>query len=191
MEISSKFLGKGDAVMGVDVDPLEQEQALRGELFSIDLLQRHARSLAHQHELVNGRGTNHLLARLTSNEKMLEDFIEHTLTTERLRQVTPAGEWLLDNHYLIEEQIRMARRHLPRSFNRELPHLRQGSCQHLPRVYHLACELISHVDGRIDDLHLKGFISAYQEVQPLKLGELLRRSSGGGCRKTPPRSAWP
>jgi len=29
------------------------------------------------------------------------------------RRITPAGEWLLDNFYLIEDQIRTARRHLP------------------------------------------------------------------------------
>ena len=37
--------------------------------------------------------------------------------------VTPAAEWLLDNFYLIEEEIRIARRHLPRGYSRELPRL--------------------------------------------------------------------
>ena len=41
------------------------------------------------------------------------------------RPITPAGEWLLDNFYLIEEQIRTARRHLPRDYSRELPRLAQ------------------------------------------------------------------
>ncbi len=154
------------------LDSTDDEQVLRGELFSIDLLQRHARSLAEQHDITTGGGTNHLLRRLSSNEKMFAEYHEQTLKLEKSRHVTAAGEWLLDNHYLIEEQIRMARRHLPRSFSRELPHLRQGPCHHLPRVYHLACELISHVDGRIDHLHLTSFIAAYQEIHPLKLGEL-------------------
>jgi cyclic beta-1,2-glucan synthetase len=158
--------------MAIALDTTNDEQVLRGELFSIDLLQRHARSLAQQHDITTGGGTNHLLRRLSSNEKMLAEYNDQTLKLEKSRHVTPAGEWLLDNHYLIEEQIRMARRHLPRSFNRELPHLRQGPCRHLPRVYHLACELISHVDGRIDNLHLTSFIAAYQEIHPLKLGEL-------------------
>jgi len=158
--------------MGIALDITEDEQVLRGELFSIDLLQRHARVLAQQHEITTGGGTNHLLRRLSSNEKMLAEHNEQMIKLETSRHVTPAGEWLLDNHYLIVEQIRMARRHLPRSFNRELPHLRQGPCRHLPRVYHLACELISHVDGRIDQVHLTRFIAAYQETHPLKLGEL-------------------
>jgi cyclic beta-1,2-glucan synthetase len=42
------------------------------------------------------------------------------------RRITPAAEWLLDNFYLIEEQIQMARRHLPRGYSRELPRLLNG-----------------------------------------------------------------
>ena len=39
------------------------------------------------------------------------------------QRITPAGEWLLDNFYLVEEQIRTARRHLPKGYSRELPSL--------------------------------------------------------------------
>src|SRR6185369_14343838 len=88
------------------------------------------------------------------------------------RRVTPAAEWLLDNFHLIEEQIRTARRHLPRRFNRELPHLVEGQLAGFPRVYEIALKLISHIDGRIDALHLTSFVAAYQENSQLKLGEL-------------------
>ena len=40
---------------------------------------------------------------------------------DQTRRVTLAAEWLVDNAYLIEEQILMARRHLPRGYSRELP----------------------------------------------------------------------
>ena len=53
-----------------------------------------------------------------------------TLLTEAVqanRRITPAGEWLLDNFYLIEEQIRTARRHLPKGYSRELPRLHEWS----------------------------------------------------------------
>ena len=42
------------------------------------------------------------------------------------QKVTPAGEWLLDNLYLIDEQIRTARRHLPTRYSWQLPVLAQG-----------------------------------------------------------------
>jgi cellobiose phosphorylase len=148
------------------------ELPLRSELFSIDLLKRHARGLAQKHRLASGRDSNPLLARLSANEELLQDFNDNTLHVEKKRRITPAAEWLLDNFYLIEEQIRMARRHLPRGFSRELPRLAAGPSAHLPRVYDLAVELISHVDGRIDAEHLTAFVAGYQEVDPLQLGEL-------------------
>jgi cyclic beta-1,2-glucan synthetase len=136
------------------------------------LLQRHAQQLAQRHRVAPRKSPNRLLPRLANNERILCDYNEQTLLAEKKRRITPAAEWLLDNFYLIEEQIRMARHHLPRGFSRELPHLTHGPSAELPRVYDLAQELVSHVDGRIDAAHLTAFIAAYQEITPLKLGEL-------------------
>ena len=88
------------------------------------------------------------------------------------RRITPAGEWLLDNFYLIEEQIRTAKRHLPQGYSRELPRLAHGPSAGLPRVYDIALEAISHGDGHINAESLHRFVAAYQQVAPLKLGEL-------------------
>ena len=85
------------------------------------------------------------------------------------RQITPAGEWLLDNFYLIEEQIRTAKRHLPKAYSRELPRLREGPSAGLPRVYDIALEIISHGDGRVDPESLTSFVAAYQTVTPARL----------------------
>ncbi len=148
------------------------EPPLRDELFSVDLLQRHARQLAQQHRVAVRKGQDRLLPRLAANEKILRAYNDSTLRVEKSRRITPAAEWLLDNFYLIEEQILKARRHLPRGFGRELPYLTSGPAAGYPRVHDLAWALISHVDGRIDAAHLMSFIAAYQETTPLKLGEL-------------------
>ena len=88
------------------------------------------------------------------------------------RRMSPADECLLDNFYLIEEQIRTARRHLPKNYSKELPRLRTGPSIGFPRVYDIALELISHVDGRISAESLASIVAAYQTVTPLTLGEL-------------------
>src|SRR6185295_5085936 len=88
------------------------------------------------------------------------------------RRITPAAEWLLDNVYVVDEQIRTAKRHLPKGYSRELPCLAQGPSAGLPRVYDLAFEAISHGDGRVDADTLSRFVAAYQTVAPLELGEL-------------------
>ena len=86
--------------------------------------------------------------------------------------IAPAGEWLLDNFHLIEEQVRTAKRHLPKAYSRELPRLLEGPSAGLPRVYDIALEAIAHGDGRLDAESLRRFVAAYQTVAPLKLGEL-------------------
>ncbi len=151
---------------------LTDEELLRGELLSIDLLKQSARDLARNRTVKNVSGPNLLLPRLASNERILRSYNERTLQVEKARQITPAAEWLLDNFHLIEEQIRTAQRHLPRGFNRQLPQLLNGPWLHFPRVYEIAIEFISHTDGRIDSLHLNSFVTGYQEAVPLKLGEL-------------------
>ena len=153
--------------------PLQPEPPLRAQLFSAEQMERHGKALAHAHRLHPQAQPDQLLARLKENEGLLDD--ANSLLTRMVQdevRITPAGEWLLDNYYLIEEQVRTARRHLPRDYSRELPSLSNGPSAGFPRVYDLAMEVIAHGDGRVDAETLERFVAAYQSVVPLKLGEL-------------------
>src|SRR5512139_3344499 len=146
---------------------------LRSELFSRDQMEQHGKTLAASHKLSPGHARDRLLAQLSENEGVLisaRNLLADAVKTDR--RITPAGEWLLDNFYLIEEQIRTARRHLPKGYSRELPRLLDGPSAGLPRVYDIALETISHGDGRVDPESLSSFVAAYQTVTGLKLGEL-------------------
>ncbi|MFS8136856.1 MAG: cyclic beta 1-2 glucan synthetase, partial [Thermomonas sp.] len=149
------------------------EAPLRAHLFSAEQMERHGVALAKSHRLSNFQPGDLLLERLSDNEsvierasKLLSDAVQAN------RRLTPAGDWLLDNLYLVEEQIRIARRHLPKGYSRELPRLDLGPSDKLPRVYDIALNAISHGDGRVDLDSLSRFIAAYQSVTPLNLGEL-------------------
>jgi cellobiose phosphorylase len=151
----------------VSADPL------RDEFYSGDHLAQHAKETASSYRIETRKGRDRLLPRLAENEKKLLDTHELlNAAIEADRRIAPAGEWLLDNFYLIEEQIRTARRHLPEEYSNELPHLANGPLDGFPRVYHIARELIAHRDGRVDTDSLFGFVDAYQSVSPLLLGEL-------------------
>ncbi len=100
---------------------------LRSELFSVSQLERHAEALAGWHQIDQGAGSDRLLVRLADNERVLLD--AYQVVTDAVgvnRPVSPAGERLLDNIYRIEEQIRTARRHLPKRYSRQLPRLSNG-----------------------------------------------------------------
>ena len=152
---------------------ISEELPLRSELFSGDQMELYGGILAASHELSSSRGTDQLLARLDENERTLFDICKVLTDAVAADQsLTPAGEWIFDNFYLIEEQIRMAKRHLPKSYSRELPLLARGPSAGLPRVYDIALQAISHGDGRVDTESLRRFVTAYQAVVNLQLGEL-------------------
>jgi hypothetical protein len=149
------------------------EPLLRSELFSRAQMEQHGKTLAGLHKLSMERAAGRLLARLDENEGVLievRNLLEDAVKANR--RITPAGEWLLDNFYLIEEQIRTARLHLPKGYSRELPRLLNGHSAGLPRVYDIALETISHGDSRVDPEGLSSFVAAYQTRIALKLGEL-------------------
>jgi cyclic beta-1,2-glucan synthetase len=145
----------------------------RSELFSADQMEQHGKSLAAAHKLTSARGRDQLLPNLAANEAVLIETCNLlTKAVTANRRITPAGEWLLDNFYLIEEQIRTAKRHLPKDYSRELPRLVGGASAGLPRVYDIASEIIAHADGRVDQETLSRFVTAYQTITQLTLGEL-------------------
>jgi len=148
---------------------------MQAELFSVSQLEQHARSLATRHEVTPsaGVGRDRLLPRLAATEAELSE--SHSLISRALQRgtrITPAAEWFIDNYHLIEEQIRTARRHLPRGYSRELPRLGNALVAGTPRVYDLTLELISHSHGRLDLESLRAFVTSYQTIRPLTLGEL-------------------
>ncbi|MFA7281453.1 MAG: glucoamylase family protein, partial [Sterolibacterium sp.] len=136
-------------------------------------MEQHGKILARTHRLAAGRAPDQLLARLADNECVLASVSTLLMAAvSEKRRITPAGEWLLDNFYLIEEQIRTARRHLPKGYSRELPRLDDRPADDRPRVYDIALETIAHGDGRVDIQSLCRFVAAYQTEAVLKLGEL-------------------
>ena len=168
LEVVARRRGAGALGKYADAEP-----PLRSELYSSEQMEQHGRKLAGAHRLAPGRAADRLLARLAENEGILAEVCELlTVAVTENRRVSPAAEWLLDNFYLIEEQIRTAKRHLPKGYSRELPRLASGPSAALPRVYDLAFEAISHGDGRVDAESLARFVAAYQTVTPLRLGEL-------------------
>ncbi|MBI5576444.1 MAG: cyclic beta 1-2 glucan synthetase [Deltaproteobacteria bacterium] len=166
--LRASLLGNGSAIKFAADEP-----PLRSELFSSDQMKQHGRILAGSHKLGPREVKDRLLARLAENEDVLIRACNLlTSAAKANRRIAPAGEWLLDNFYLIEEQIRTARRHLPKGYSRELPRLLSGPSAGRPRVYDIALETIMHGDGRVDPETLSSFVAAYQTVTFLTLGEL-------------------
>ena len=152
---------------------LADEQPVRAEIFSVERLEQYAQTLAAEHKTVLKKGRAQLLPRLEDNGRKL--FAAYRILVEAIRNgrpISPAGEWLVDNFHIVEEQLREIREDLPKSYYHELPKLAVGELKDYPRIYAVALALIAHTDCRLDTNTLRRFIAAYQTVAPLSTGEL-------------------
>src|SRR5579862_1159294 len=150
------------------------EGPIRAELFSVDRLEQHAESLAAAQTIsplsVPGRP---LIPRVVENGRVLLEYYRTTASAIQKEQViTPASEWLVDNFYIVEEQLREIRDDLPPAYYRKLPKLASGHLEGYPRVFGVAWAFVAHTDSRFDPEVLRRFVTAYQRVQPLSIGEL-------------------
>jgi len=86
--------------------------------------------------------------------------------------VAPAAEWILDNYYLIEEQVALVTEDLPARYGAELRRLTEGPFAEYPRLMEAVATLLAHTDSRVDEETLTSFMHAYQDVSPLTIGEV-------------------
>ena len=152
----------------------EPEETIRAELFSVERLEQHAESLAAAQLVVTDPEEGRpLIPRVLENGRVLLEYYRATARAIQHEQaITPAAEWFVDNFYIVEEQLREIRDDLPPGFYRKLPKLASGHLEGFPRVFGVAWAFVAHNDSRFDPEVLRRFVSAYQRVQPLTIGEL-------------------
>ncbi|MHC4178386.1 MAG: glycosyl transferase, partial [Planctomycetota bacterium] len=145
------------------------------ESLSAGRLRQHAGLLAGRHRVVPGksRGAPHLDL-LDQCRALIGKVTDDLAGASRMGwAVSPAAEWLLDNAYIIETQIDDVRRSLPRSYYHKLPVLAKGEGdRNVPRVSRVSSELVGHTDFQVGEDAIHDFLSAYQSVSHLSMGEL-------------------
>ncbi|MDP9127379.1 MAG: hypothetical protein M3N08_03845 [Pseudomonadota bacterium] len=150
------------------------ENLIRGEILSAERLEQFAETLALEHSLTfrGGRG-DALRKRLVDNDATLrEAYLSISGAARQLIEMPPAAEWLMDNYFVLEEQIREIHNDLPGSYYRKLPKLVYGALKGSPRIYALALAFTAHTDSYFNPLLLEKFLRAYQRQQALDICEL-------------------
>jgi cyclic beta-1,2-glucan synthetase len=148
---------------------------IRGDLLGAEQLAERARTVSRYQRIRRGRPLwkrAPLLSRLVQTRKLLDRAHRRLTDAAKHTDVGPAGDWFLDNYYVIQEHIREVHASLPGGYYRELPELAAGPLAGFPRVYEIAITLISHTEGRIDRENTDLVVSAFQVSAPLRVGEL-------------------
>ena len=145
-----------------------------GEIFGIERLEQHARSLAAAQPVTAGRSRDGRLAERLADDAgfLLQANRARAKSAEDGHHATPAAEWLADNYHLVDMQIREIGIDLPPGVYAQLPKPAAGPFAGLPRVSGALWSLVAHTDSRLDPEALRRYLLAYQSVQPLTIGEL-------------------
>jgi cyclic beta-1,2-glucan synthetase len=111
---------------------------IRGDLLGADQLAERARVVARGERVREGQTSRRsaaLLERLRETRDILDVSHRRLIKAAQLGvDVGPAGEWFLDNYFVVQEHIREVRVSLPKGYYRELPELSAGPLAGYPRV---------------------------------------------------------
>ena len=150
------------------------DEPILAELFSVERLEEHARSLAAAQRVTTQPRRGHpVRPRIAENGRILvESYRALARAIAEERAITPAAEWLVDNFPIVDEQLREIRDDLPPDYYDELPKLAEGHLEGYPRVLGLAWAYVAHTDSLFEPATLRRMVRAYQEIEPLTVGEL-------------------
>ncbi|MEX0822734.1 MAG: glycosyltransferase 36, partial [Balneolaceae bacterium] len=142
--------------------------------FNQSFLRESAKNLANaQSASITKIKSSPVRVKLTKAKDILnEAYSILALTAKKDRDISPAAEWLIDNYYIIQEQIVQIEQDFPIEYQRNIPLLDNGEHQTLPRVFELVLNMFTHTDNLIDIETLTNYVKSYQEEEPLMIGEI-------------------
>lgn len=147
---------------------------VRDTTLSAEELQKHAMEIARSHPVGKSAKSLHWLVRRLNENYGVISGIYKAMNTDIKESfpTAPATEWLLDNFYIIAEQVKFIGKNLSKGRYSRLPMLKKGYLKGYPRVYAIALEIVAHSNGNIDEKTLTSSIQAYQSQVLLSMGEL-------------------
>lgn len=104
--------------------------------------------------------------------KLRQCYNEFNEAVAQSKEIAPAAEWLVDNFSKVEQHSQQVMQDLPGAYSRRLPRVAEGPHLGRPRIYEIAWLYLAHTDSRFSAQTSTGFITAYQDVVPLTIGEL-------------------
>lgn len=86
--------------------------------------------------------------------------------------IHPAGEWLLDNYYIIEERVKQIKDELTLTKYKKFLGLDNGQYAGYARIYVLAKEMCTYTDSNINKENLEFMLTSYQRRKTLNMDEI-------------------
>ncbi len=147
---------------------------IAGTMLEKEQLQRHLEKAATNHNIINKTQKNtYPIPELVENFEAIEEV--YKLLNEHLKLgigIHPAGEWLLDNFYIIEETVKQIKKELPINKYKNFVGIANGDYKGFARIYVLASEIVAYSDNKIDRESLEEYLKSYQTKKTLSMDEI-------------------
>ena len=147
---------------------------INGTMLEKSQLEQHLEKIASSHNTTTkSQKDTYPVPHLIENFKTIEQVYE--LLNEHLKlgiNIHPAGEWLLDNFYIIEETTKQIQKELPLNKYINFVGIANGEYQGFARIYVLASEIVAYTENKIEQENLEDYLKSYQTKKTLSMDEI-------------------
>ena len=147
---------------------------IKGAILDKNQLDSYLEKIASDHILQEKSDKNtYPIPRLKEDFEVIKEV--YKLLNEHLEigiPIHPAGEWILDNLYIIEEAIKNICKELTLKKYTNFLGIANGRYEGFARIYVLAGEMVAYTDGKINGENLKQMLMAYQNKKSLSMNEI-------------------
>lgn len=147
---------------------------IKGAILDKNMLCEYLEKLASEQNVKNYSDTNtYPIKALRENYEIISN--TYSILNEHMKlkiNIEPAGEWILDNFYAIEEAVKHVEKELTEKKYKSLNGIANGKYKGYARIYELATEIIGYTDGKIDEDAIKLFLISYQKNKLLTIEEI-------------------
>ena len=147
---------------------------IQGAVLNKAQLESYLEKISTNHNLkVKSDKETYPIPRLLENYEAIKEV--YNLLNSHLKlgiAIHPAGEWLLDNFYAIEEIVKAIQKELPLKKYTNFVGLQNGIYEGFARIYVLAAEIVAYTDSKIERKSLEQYLQAYQTKKTLSMDEI-------------------
>ncbi len=146
----------------------------KGAILGQNELENYLEKMASNHSLKNNSDKNtYPIPRLKENFEIITQV--YNLLNEHIKlkiPIHPAGEWILDNYYVIDETVKAIKTDLTLKKYTQFLGIETGADSGFARIYVLANEIVNYSDNKIDGKSLNAYLKAYQKKKTLNMEEI-------------------
>ncbi len=137
-------------------------------------LENYMEKMASDHILQNSSSKDtYPIPKCKENFEIIEEV--YNLLSEHIKlglPIHPAGEWLLDNFYMLEETYKIIISQMPLNKYVSFVGISNGIYKGFARVYVLASEIVAYTDNKIEGKTVAELLKAYQKKKTLSMDEI-------------------